>query len=224
LEFFMRLQVKRSDTLKEQVYRKLKSLLTGGQLHPDVFYSANQFAERLGVSRTPAREALLQLEAEGFLVAEDNRGFRLKEFSAKEARDFFEMRRLMESYAIAKLCDALTHDDLQLLEESLKRMRTAAEQRDAAGFIASDEDFHLAVISRADNLFLTSLIRNIRDFIAIFGRRMVEHDERMAEVVEEHQQVLKALKARDKARSVDALTRHLEKTEARLLQTQQVKN
>jgi DNA-binding GntR family transcriptional regulator len=209
-------QLKRPGTLKEQVYRKLKSLLTSGKFDRDVFYSANQFAELLGVSRTPAREALLQLETEGFLVAEDNRGFRLKEFTAKEAQDFFEMRRLMETYAIGKLCDAITKEHLQQLEESFRRMKTACERRDMAEIIASDEDFHLVVISGADNLFLKSLIQNIRDFIAVFGRRIMENDSGMSEVVSEHHEIVKALKAGDKRRAVDAMSRHLEKTEERL--------
>ncbi|HYF52198.1 MAG TPA: GntR family transcriptional regulator [Planctomycetota bacterium] len=216
----MRLQVKRADTLKEQVYRKLKTLLTTGQLDPAVYYSANQFAERLGVSRTPAREALLQLEAEGFLIAEDNRGFRVKEFSEKEARDFFEMRRLMETYAISRLCETLSDEHLQQLRDSFKRMKGACERRDVAELIASDEAFHLVIVSGTDNLFLKSLIRNIRDFIAVFGRRMVEDDARMDEVVEEHEQILKALAARDKSKAADAMARHLQKTEARLLQSQ----
>jgi len=213
------LQVKRTENLKEQVYRKLKSLLTGGHFEPNVFYSANQFAERLGVSRTPAREALLQLEAEGFLVAQDNRGFRLKTFSPKEARDFFEMRLLMETYAVGKLCESLCSADVRMLEECLKRMRAACENSDAKELIASDEEFHAVLIGRCDNQFLTSLIRNIRDFIAIFGRRMVERDTRMSEVVEEHAAILRALKARNREQAVQALTGHLQKTQARLLQS-----
>jgi DNA-binding FadR family transcriptional regulator len=60
------LQVKRPEKLKEQIYKTVKSLLTSGKLDQDTFYSANHFAEQLGVSRTPVREALLQLETEGY--------------------------------------------------------------------------------------------------------------------------------------------------------------
>jgi DNA-binding GntR family transcriptional regulator len=214
------LRVKRTETLKGQVYRQLKSLLTSGQLEHDVFYSANQFAERLGVSRTPAREALLQLEAEGFIVAQDNRGFKVKAFSEKEARDFFEMRRLMEAYALEKLFDVPPAGILRKLEDCLERMSAAAEKGDAAAFISSDEEFHLTVISRCDNLFLTSLIMNIRDFISIFGSRMMKRKKSMQEVLEEHAQILKALKAKQKERAVDAMSRHLQNTETRLLTSQ----
>jgi DNA-binding GntR family transcriptional regulator len=211
------LQVKRHENLKEQVYRKVKSLLTSGQLEPDVFYSANQFAERLGVSRTPAREALLQLEVEGFLVAQDNRGFKIKEFTPKEARDFFEMRRLVESYAVGKLCDDIKADDLHSLESCIVRMRSAAKENDTASFIASDEDFHLTMVSHCDNLFLKSLVMNIRDFITIFGRRIMGRESSMKDVIEEHAHIVEALKARQKDRAISAMSRHLEETEKRLM-------
>jgi DNA-binding GntR family transcriptional regulator len=214
------LQVKRSESLKEQVYSKLKALLTSGKLERDVFYSANHFAGQLGVSRTPAREALLQLEAEGFLVAQDNRGFKVKEFSAKQAADFFEMRRLMETYAVGKMCGALEADDLRTLDDCFKQMRSAADKGDPAAFVAGDEHFHHVLISRCDNQFLTSLIQNIRDFISIFGRRMVAHANGMQEVIEEHAQILKALKANQKDRAIEAMSRHLSRTEARLLDSQ----
>src|SRR5262249_55457354 len=79
--------IERSASLKDAAYTQIKNLLLGGQLAPDRLYSAQYFAEMLGVSRTPIREALLQLTGEGFLVCHDVRGFQIKEFTDKEIRD-----------------------------------------------------------------------------------------------------------------------------------------
>jgi DNA-binding GntR family transcriptional regulator len=130
------------------------------------------------------------------------------------------MRKLMETHAIGKLCDALTADDLRALEEYVKQMRAASNRGNAAQFVAGDEGFHLVSISRCDNFFLATLVKNIRDFIFIFGRSVVERQAAMQEVVAEHEQILKALKVGDRARAAAAMATHLENTEKRLLRSQ----
>src|SRR5687767_2401156 len=108
--------IDRPQSLKDLAYKQIRSLLLRGQMDPDSVYSANQFAETLGVSRTPVREALLQLVAEGFLAVVEQRGFRLRRFTEKEIRELFETRRLIETYAAEKLTGTLTEDDVRELK------------------------------------------------------------------------------------------------------------
>src|SRR5262249_47924641 len=90
--------IDRPRTLKDQAYREIKQQLLAGHLEHERLYSAQHFAERLGVSRTPVREALLQLASEGFLVCLDVRGFKIREFSDQEIRDLFETREVIETH------------------------------------------------------------------------------------------------------------------------------
>jgi DNA-binding GntR family transcriptional regulator len=98
-------------TLQNLAYERIKTLLINGQLEFDEVYSANHFAEILGVSRTPIREALLQLTSEGFFVSLRGRGFKVKEFSEKEIQDFFEARKMIEAYVIEQLVDEVSAED-----------------------------------------------------------------------------------------------------------------
>ena len=126
-------------TLQNLAYERIKTLLINGQLEFDEVYSANQFAEILGVSRTPIREALLQLTAEGFFISLRGRGFKIKEFSEKEIRDFFETRKMIEAYVIEQLVDAVDEEDLKPLEDSLKRMLNGHDQEEIYRFLDVDK-------------------------------------------------------------------------------------
>jgi DNA-binding GntR family transcriptional regulator len=106
--------------LNELAYKEIKNLLVTGQLEFNMMYSANQFAEILGVSRTLVREALLQLTKEGCLISVQAQGFKIKEYSEKEIKDFFETRKLIESYVIERLVGSLTKLDIQQLEDRFK--------------------------------------------------------------------------------------------------------
>ena len=138
-------------TLQNLAYERIKTLLINGKLEFDEVYFANQFAEILGVSRTPIREALLQLTAEGFFISLRGRGFKIKEFSEKEIRDFFETRKMIEAYVIEQLVEAVDEGDLKPLEDSLKRMLNGHDQEETYRFLDADKSFHMNLIHSYKN-------------------------------------------------------------------------
>jgi len=205
-------------TLQNLAYERIKILLINGQLEFDEVYSANQFAEILGVSRTPIREALLQLTAEGFFIFLRGRGFKIKEFSEKEIRDFFETRKMIESYVIEQLVETVTEEDLKPLEDSLKRMLNGHDQEEIYRFLATDKSFHMNLIHRYKNNLLESIMENIRDFISILGQKALTSPGRVKEVIREHQRIVKALRQKDKNKAVQAINDHLDATEKSLIE------
>lgn len=206
-------KIERPETLQDVVYDKIKGLLVSGQFEFEKIYSANNFAETLGVSRTPVREAFLQLTAEGYFVSVQGRGFKIKEFSEKKVRDFFETRQLIEGYVIQRLGEMVVAQDLKSLEKSLNQMGRAAEKQDNVGFLEADKNFHMKLIHRYENHLLEEIMENIRNFISIFGRRAIFIEGRPQEVLGEHQNILDALREKDTQRAVKAMRRHLSKTE-----------
>lgn len=211
--------VQRPKTLKEQSYQQIRDLLKSGELVHDQLYSANQLAERLNVSRTPVREALLQLEAEGLLVQLDGRGFHPKRHTEKDAQDFFAIRMLFEMFAIKGMAANAKGHDLDSMEEHLDVMRLAAKASDAAAFIKADEAFHLVIIRGCGNGLIESFWRNIRDLISVFGRQVLLRPQRMDEAIAEHTTVLSGLRRRDTASAIKALQVHLDATQSRLLES-----
>lgn len=210
-------KIKRPNTLKDILYENIKEFLISGEIMPGSIYSANHFAEVLGVSRTPAREALLQLANEGILEAVQGRGFKVRNFSEKEIRDFFETRKIIELYALEKMAIVLDEKIFRQLDDILKEMKELGDQENIADFIERDKEFHMEIIRHYGNLFLVSISENIRSLISIFGQRAVSYKGRFQEVVQEHRLILQALQNRDKAGALRALHEHLENTEEHLI-------
>lgn len=209
--------IPRPGSLKDLAYVEIKKQLLAGNLRRDSVYSANRFAELLGVSRTPAREALLQLVAEGHLVSVDNQGFRIKEYSEKEIRDFFEARRLVETHVAEHVAGTLDAAALEEFDRNLGRMTDLAHLGDQHAFLEVDKEFHSALVRRHDNAFLETIMDRIRSHFAVFGLAALSHAGRVDEILTEHRAVLRALHAGDKAQAAAAMRDHLLITEKYVL-------
>jgi DNA-binding GntR family transcriptional regulator len=205
-------------TLQNLAYERIKTLLISGQLEFDEVYSANHFAEILGVSRTPIREALLQLTSEGFFVSLRGRGFKIKQFSEKEIQDFFEARKMIEAYVIEQLVDEVSAEDLKPLDDSLAQMINGHKKTETYSFLEADKSFHMNLIRRYENSLLESIMGNIRDFISILGQKALASPGRVQEVIQEHQHILEALHQKDRIKAVQAIKYHLDATEKSLLE------
>src|SRR5262245_25235987 len=204
--------------LKEQAYDQLRSLILRGQLAPDTVYSAAHFAERLGVSRTPVREALLQLVTEGFLTVIKQEGYTLRRFTEKEIRELFETRKLIETYVAEQLTGKLSEPDVRQLRAMIKGMASLAEQGDTAGFLDTDRAFHVTLVERLDNRLLASIMENIRAQVSLVSMQAVAaHKGRTAETLREHGEIRETLRGKDPKKAVRAVVDHLETTMTRVL-------
>jgi len=211
-------RVRRPQGLKEMAYDQLRSLILRGQLAAETVYSAAQFAEMLGVSRTPVREALLQLVTEGFLTVIKQEGYTLRRFTEKEIRELFETRRLIETYVAEQITGKLTEADVRQLRAMLKNMAHLAGENDTAGFLETDRAFHMTLVARLDNRILASLMENIRGQVSLFALQAVaSHKGRTAEILREHGEIIDALAGKDARKAVRAVIDHLETTEERVL-------
>jgi len=209
--------LERPASLKDASYAQIKNLLLTEQLERDKLYSAQYFADRLGVSRTPVREALLQLASEGFLICKDVRGFQIKDFSDKEIKDVFETRQLIESHLIKRLVEEGTTEDFRQMEQCVKRMSENAARHDEQAFLEADKEFHMIPVRRCGNAHLASIMESIRNHMALFGVKALMHRQGFQEVIQEHTAILDALRHKDKKKAIQAMGNHLSTTEQHLL-------
>lgn len=209
--------IEKPSTLHQRAYNAIKAYLTSGKMDLDTIYSANQFAEILGVSRTPVRDALIQLSAEGFLISVEKQGFKIKDFSKKEIIDFYETRRIIETYVIEHLTENIKKGDLQNLSRTLELMKDYERKGDMQGFIEADRDFHMILIYRYDNHLLSSIMENIRSSIALFGKRALSREGRPLEVIKEHAEIFEGLSQKSPKKAVKALGYHLDVTQKYLI-------
>ena len=193
----------------DQVYTAIRERITSGSLARGARVHQEDLAEELGVSRTPVREALRRLAAEGLVEMRTNRGARVADVDQAGMRVSHEARTVIEPGA-ARLAAG------QRLDEPLARMRAAvaAQRRSLRNVQRSFEanrEFHLALAAASGNEFLSQFAERL--WVARIGEtiyeRQVETQERMLLDVREHEQILEAIEAGDGRRAESLTRRHL---------------
>src|ERR1700722_16939173 len=155
-------------SLRDMVLRRVRADIVAGHSAPGTMYSVPTLAEELGVSTTPVREALLELSLHGLISPVRNRGFRVEATSPDDLRDLFELRVLLERYAME--CVArLRITDTEDLKKLADNVATAVRRKDGRGYIEADRAFHLALVSRAGNPLLTKMVMELRDGMRLYG-------------------------------------------------------
>ncbi|MBL1096161.1 GntR family transcriptional regulator [Streptomyces coffeae] len=193
----------------ERVYTHVKQAVLDRRYEGGTLLSEGELAEAVGVSRTPVREALLRLEAEGLLKLYPKKGALVLPVSAQEIADVVETRLLVEQHAVAKVVPA-AEPLLLRLEELLEEQKGHAAAGDLAAFAVADRCFHVAIVRAAGNGILAQLYDQLRDRQLRMGvATMHAEPDRIAKNITEHAEILTALRAGD-ARSASAtVQRHI---------------
>ena len=147
----------RRHSVRGQVLTALRRALTAGELLPGEVYSAPALAERYGVSATPVREAMQQLAGEGAVEVAPNRGFRVRERSARDLAELAEVRTMLEVPALLRLARAVPAERWEELRPLVDDGVAAAARGDRVGYADADHAFHEALISLTGNRRLTEV-------------------------------------------------------------------
>ncbi len=156
-----------------------------------------EVAARLGISRTPVREALLRLDAEGLIRLYPKRGALVLPVSGQDVHDVFETRELVEGFAAAR---AWKHREelVVRLDELTGQMRRGYEQGDPVALMTADRAFHAAIVDAGGNRILTSLYESLRDRQMRMGVAALRvSPDRLAAAVEQHTALVEVLRAAD---------------------------
>jgi DNA-binding GntR family transcriptional regulator len=183
----------------ERVYEHVKGRVLDQTYPPGELLTEGDVAAEVGVSRTPVREALLRLEAEGLLRLYPKRGALVVPVTANEAREVLEARGVIESWAARRVVTA-GPQLVDELESVLDEMREHADAGDLRGFVAADRAFHEALVTAAGNSILSRLYVSLRDRqMCISVHSITVSPERLASALRDHEGLLEALRNRDAA-------------------------
>jgi DNA-binding GntR family transcriptional regulator len=211
-----------SATRTEQVYEVLRSELLNGVLHPGQKLKMAGLTERFGASQSVIREALTRLTEQGLLVAEPQRGFRVRELSIRDITELTESRVQIESLALRL---AIERGDLQwetgILAAHHRLERTPVTRDD--GTVSEDwsvqhRDFHQALLTGCGNRRLESVTNSLRDSAELYRRwYWVLADDHQRDLAREHRQLKELALARDADRAIGVLTEHIDRAPALLI-------
>jgi DNA-binding GntR family transcriptional regulator len=168
-------------SLREQVYDYLRDQMRRGGLQPGAFLDLNDLTRRLGVSRTPLREALLHLEAHGFVSVLPRRGFRLEALTLADIRHFYEIIGALEAAALTAVGPSLGPADLARMRQLDAVMAEAVAARDFDRYYAANLAFHDVYLARSDNSRLVAHVHLLKQRLYDWPRR-----QRMLQAWEQH--------------------------------------
>lgn len=211
----------------DRVYEHAKSAILSRRLGPHDLLTEGELADSVGVSRTPVREALLRLQAEGLVRLLPKRGALVLPVTPDEVADVLETRRIIETFAVRKAVRRLTQGEVPELIPRLgayvDRMRTATRTRDIREYAAADREFHFEIVQATGNQILIATYRGLRDRQLRMGVVNLLADDaaghagdhaaqaRMRVNIADHEAIMNAIAAHTIRAADAAVTAHLDR-------------
>ena len=203
--------------LRDVVFKTLRQAILKGELEPGERLMEIQLAERLGVSRTPIREAIRKLELEGLVLMIPRRGAEVAKISEKNLRDVLEVRRSLEELAIDLACQRIQEEELETLREAQKEFAAAVAAGDAVEIAQTDEKFHEIIYSGTGNQKLMQILSNLREQMYRYRLEYIKDANKRQILLVEHEQILKALSLRHVQEAMLAVREHIDNQEITVL-------
>ncbi|MCP5075169.1 MAG: GntR family transcriptional regulator [Rhodobacteraceae bacterium] len=200
----------------DRLYRELRQMAANFAFKPDERINESELTLRLGASRTPMREALNRLAAEGFLTLQAGRGFFCRSLTPKRILELYEARVAVECEALKLSCERASNEDITALADHLEGVETRyTRSTDADELLEIDEGFHTRLAELSSNSELVSMLKNLNDRIRYI--RMIDLKRMRSEAggarqnqpLSAHRAILRALQKRDAQGADTAMRSHI---------------
>ena len=211
------LKIEGYELLSQKVYRALKTEIIKGSLKPGTKLSEGKIAKQLGVSRTPIRETLKQLAAEGFVKMNPNQAVVVSNASLEDAQEVLQIRGVLEGLAARLATKIVNEEEIKELEKYQKQMEYYTNKDDALAFSEMDAEFHELILNICGNNRLIRIRKNLSEQAHRYRIRSLSVPGRLKYSLKEHQEIIEALKRKD-AEQADRLSqKHIENVLANIL-------
>lgn len=205
--------------LRDVVFNTLRRAILKGELKPGERLMEIALAERLGVSRTPIREAMRKLELEGLVVMIPRRGAQVANITEKDLNDVLEVRLALEKMAIEKACQLITEKELEELENAAKEFEKAIDEENVVKLAEMDVVFHDIIYRASGNVRLNQVLNNLREQIYRYRVEYLKDEETRDDLTKEHEMICNALKERDVVKATEITFRHIENQRQAIIST-----
>lgn len=217
---------------KGEAYHRLRSILLGGEIRPGQRLSHRTLAKDLGLSRSPVREALLALEAEGIIEHRPQSGVYLRGVSPQELEELYDMRELIEPYAAGQAARLATAGHLAQLQRSCEEFAALVKRRDFARWLDAAEnrrrlslldcDFHSTILAAAGNRVARRFFENAQVLSLVVSWNFLQADSatlaaRAVPTAKQHTAIAAAIRSRDPAKAARLMQAHVAGMKSRVL-------
>lgn len=206
-------ELSKPESLTKMAYDAIHGYILSGHLTVDVVYKEKNLAEELNISRTPVREALLELSTQGLITFLPRKGLVVNKFSKQDVEEIFELRQAIELATIKKICQNHSSLDFSHLRQCFKQHKESLNmQIEPTDFMNFDRYFHMAICQLSGNGRLVTIMNNIRDKVHLMGMRALSVGGRMEEVVQEHEKIVEAVEGGRENDAVEYMEYHLKRS------------
>lgn len=204
--------------LRDVVFNTLRRAIITGEFAPGERLMEISLANRLGVSRTPVREAIRKLELEGLVIMIPRKGAQVAKITEKSLRDVIEIRCVLEEFAASLACERITEKGKEKLKEAHRQFVEAAQTNDIIDIVEKDEQFHDAIFQATCNDRLITIINNLREQFYRYRMEYVKDIEQHSVLVTEHEQLLHAIFNQDSETAKQIMRTHLKNQQEGVIQ------
>jgi DNA-binding GntR family transcriptional regulator len=205
-------RIERPKSISGEVIGQIRQSIVSGDLRLGEELSERQLAERLGVSKTPVREALAQLKLEGLVRASPHKGVTVFTLSAVEVREMCELRQTLESAALRLAMQRNPQALLAAMDDTIGAMRRAQQDQDGKSYLAADTLFHLHFLEHCGNAYLAETYRMHLGKIAALRTHLAQKPQHTEMSFQEHQLMHRLLSGGKVGEGLDVLDRHIDRT------------
>lgn len=183
--------------LRDVVFNTLREAILKGELKPGERLMEMHLANKLGVSRTPIREAIRMLEQEGLAVTIPRKGAQVAKMTEKDLQDVLEVRDALDELAVVCACERMTKEQFVQLKEAMVAFEAATKTDDVRSIVETDEAFHDVIYAAAANPKLETIINSAREQMYRYRYEYVKDTTVYKQLIEEHKAIIKGFETRD---------------------------
>lgn len=203
--------------LRDVVFRTLRQAILTGEMKPGERLLEIHLANKLGVSRTPIREAIRMLELEGLVIMVPRRGAQVAQITEKSMSDVLEVRCALDELAVELACERITDEEKSELVQACKAFERATVTGQVHVIAKADVDFHDIIFKAAGNPRLTQMINNLAEQMYRYRFEYIKDESLHQMLVEEHKHICESICNGDVATAKDAIRTHIENQEKSII-------
>ncbi|MCB6416262.1 GntR family transcriptional regulator [Dorea acetigenes] len=196
--------------LRDVVFNTLRQAILRGELKPGERLMEIQLANKLGVSRTPIREAIRKLELEGLVLMIPRKGAEVAEITEKSLRDVLEVRRALEELAVQLVCEKITEEEIEELKAAAREFENVLKDGDITKIAEADVRFHDVIYMATDNQKLIQLLNNLREQMYRFRVEYLKREEVRPQLLAEHEEIIATIERREKDTATKVVCEHID--------------
>ena len=195
--------------LRDVVFNTLREAILKGDLKPGERLMELQLASKLGVSRTPIREASRMLEQEGLAVTTPRKGAEVAKMTLKDMEDVLEIRDALDELAVRIACQKISDEQLKQLEDMKELFEKSTQTGNVKKIAEADVTFHDVIYEATGNPKLVTLLNNLREQVYRYRVEYIKDPKNYPTLIAEHEAILESLKNRDVKNAVEAMHVHV---------------